>query len=229
MEQNVRENQSLAIIDQARDIKVIDIPSRTSAAAFIITAKGALKEIKASHEDLKDAAYQTWKIACQEEKAETGPIIEAIKLLEEEINAFDLAEMNKKQAEEAAFKAEADKKRAEIEKQIQKAHAKNDLDKVDELTDKVAAIMNPVMPTQDKTVKFGGSGGGFSTSPDIEVEVVDLAAFVVAVAAGKIPITVIDIKLTTLKSWIKSSGLTQAPGVLIKPKNKYTTRTGGGV
>jgi len=220
-------SNSLMIIDQAKQLQVVDVATRTSAAALIITAKIYIKEREKYHEAFKSKAHSAWKEACQREKDEIDPVKEmVIKPLEAQVRDFDLAEKRRRDEEEARLREEAEKKRAALNQQIQKAYDKNDLDKVDALTEKQAQIMDPVLPKEPGMVKFG-SGASLSGTDDIEVEVTDILALIQAIAALQAPTTIVEIKKSTLKQWIKTSGIKHVPGVVIRETKRYTTRIGG--
>ncbi len=219
-------NQEIAIIEQARGLQVTNTASRTAAAAFIITVKGMIKEREAHHAPLIKMAHTTWKEAIKNKDGEVDPMNESVTITENQIRAYDERVRAERETEEARLRAEAEAERIKIEKQIEKAHAKNDLEKVESLTEKAASIVDPNLNKEPARVKTA-DGGSLSEKQDIEVSITDLKAVVDAVSRGEIPITVIDIKLTIMKQWIKSSGLKHVPGVLIRPATKYTVRTGG--
>lgn len=219
-------NTFLLVQEQARTIQVVDAASRNAAAAFVITVKGMIKERTAYHEPLTKKAYETWQEARNMMKNETDPMKEAVQITENQIRAYDERVRADREAEEARLRAEAEAERNKIEKQIEKAHAKNDLDKVESLTEKAASIIDPTLNKGPARVKTS-DGGSLSGREDIEVSIVDPKAVIDAISRGEIPITVVDFKLATLKQWIKSAGLKQVPGVSIKPATKYTVRTGG--
>lgn len=214
--------QAVAITEQAKGIAVVDQNSRQIAADFYTTISSMRKDIVAFHKDLKANAHATWKMACKREEVDLLPVDEALIIVNKAISVYDTKVREQRKAEEERIYAEAEKGRLKIEKQIADAQAKGNDKKAEKLEEKMMSAITPTFAPMEKTVKT--STGSVTSSEDIEVTVSDLKELIKSVAEGIVPITIIDIKLGTLKSWIKSSGIKSVSGVEIKPKTKLTAR-----
>lgn len=121
-----------------------------------------------------------------------------------------------KKQREAEARAVEERKR--ILAQAEKAIEKGRDEKAEALLEKAEQVYaEPVFVPSvvEKTIKFEG-GGSTTQRKDIEVIVTDMFALIKAGAEGKVPVTVFDIKKQVLKSWVKSTGIKQVPGLIIK-------------
>ncbi len=219
IEQYQTEVNSLAI--QAKTIKVIDNQSYLTAGEFCKGLKDLRGKITEYFKPLKESAHKAHKAITQKEAGELAPIDEADKMVRQNISAYLTKQEADRKADQekldAEAKAAAEKEKERLLKQAVKAADKGDVEKSDELIEKAERVyIEPVFAAQTvtKTVKL--DNGSVTTKKDIQVEVVDVNALLKSICDGKVPLTVVEIKINTLKSWIKSAGVKEVAGCRIK-------------
>lgn len=230
-EQEIKE-RAIDLYAQGKAIAITDEESYKRAGEFLIQLKNMRKVITDYFKPMKDAAYRAHREITAKEKAETDKIDGADGLVRMHIKGY-LCEVEKKRREEQARLEEEARKKSAIEqerllKRAERAEGRGDGETASELIERAAeSVPEPVfaIPEIDKTVKIGDAGS-ITTKKDIEINIINLSDLIAGVASGKIPETVIQIKESILKSWIKSAGKrgSEVPGVLIKEVQNISVR-----
>ena len=219
IEQYQTEANTLAA--QARTIKVADNLSYMVAGEFVKGLKDLRGKITDYFKPLKEAAYKAHKAITQKEAGELAPIDEADRMVRQSISAYLMAQEAIRKAEQERLEAEArvaaEKEKERLLKQAVKADAKGDAAKSTELIEKAEQVyVEPVFAASvvAKTSKI--DNGSITTKKDIQVEVIDLKSLLQSILEGKAPLTVVEIKVNILKSWIKSSGVKEVAGIMVR-------------
>ena len=214
------ESKTMTLYEQAYSVKVVDQGTYETAGNLASVLKGLAKQIAEYFQPLKESAHAAHKAITQREAKELSPIKEALDLLRDSMNTY-LREQERLRIA-AQRKAEEDARRqAEEERQRLLAEAEAALDSGDtvaaeELLDKEAEIYTApviVAPTVPQTVKVGDTT--LSQAKDLQVDVVDLRAFLAAMVEKNVPPTMVEIKIGPLKAWVKANALEHFPGLRI--------------
>lgn len=213
-------DEALTLKGQAQAIAVTDHISYQAAGEFAKGLKELKKKVTEYFEPLKEAAHKAHKAVTQREKEELKPIEDADQLIRQGMSAY-LNEQERIRKEEqrkleAEAKIAADKERERLLSLAVKNEEKGEDEKAAEYLKKAEQVyVEPVFAAPvEKTIKT--DAGNITAAKDVRVTVIDIKALVSAVAVGQVPITIIDIKQSTLKSWLKSSGIRTVPGCKVE-------------
>ena len=232
----LNENNEVALRNEIQEIISIDIvvddkPSFEYASEFILQIDSKIKKVKEFFKPEKDKAFQAHKEICQRETEILSLADITRKKINKQISEYLTAlekkriedqrkadELLRKQMEEKERKEEELRKKAEAGK-ISEAKLNKELDKLD-----------PVMPIivekeVEKTERM--ANGTVSQTKDIEIEVIDMKAFLKAVIDKTDNLDFIDIKSTKLKNFIKVQGIKEFAGLKIEEKVKASFRGRG--
>ena len=225
------EQQGVELITKARELKIIDQMTRETAVVFRADVNQAVKNIVGFFKPMKEKAHAAWKTICNQETALTGKFEEAKKIVDVEINR-DYQEQKRiqEEADRKAREEAAEKERKERErldalalKQMEKGKFR----KAEETMQKADQVFVPVVssaPEAQKTVKINGATA--SMIEDIEVSVTDAKVFCGAVATGRFPIHLIEIKLGEVKRYVKAMGIAEMAGIQITKTSRVSSRKG---
>lgn len=218
---------ALTLYEQALSIQVTDKPTYTAAGEFGKSLKELEKKIVDYFAPLKKAAHEAHKAITKREADELSPVREAMDYVRKSMNRY-LADVEdaRRKAEAAAQKAaekEAEKERQRLLRQAEKAEAKGNEEKVEELLEKAENVyVAPVTVARDTSVKTDTVS--LSSAMELEVAVSDLRAFVVGLVQKNLPPTMLEVKHAPLKAWVKANALTSFPGLVIREVPKARIR-----
>jgi len=194
---------TLSLPDSARAIKVLDYATREDANAFFLKCREARKVIAAHYDPKIDEWKAAKKLADEnrakmvaEKDAAESPIREAEAIVNREILRFDTEERARidKERREAEEKA---RKEAEERALAEAAAAEASGDKEEAAAIIQEAIAAPVfVPAPPPSPKLAGS----TEVVNWKYEVTDLEALIMAVAAGKAPVTYLQPNLGPIRS-----------------------------
>lgn len=221
------EEQSLTLYEQALLLTVSDKATYTAAGEFVKPLKELEKKILDHYAPMKKAAHEAHKAITAKETEDLKPVREAMDLVRKSMNKY-LADVEaaRRKAEAAAQKAaeeEAEKERQRLLRQAEKAEAKGNEEKVEELLEKAENVyVAPVTVARDTSVKTDTVS--LSSAMELEVAVSDLRAFVVGLVQKNLPPTMLEVKHAPLKAWVKANALTSFPGLVIREVPKARIR-----
>lgn len=221
------EEQSLTLYEQALSLQVVDKATYTAAGEFVKPLKDLEKKILDHYAPMKKAAHEAHKAITAKETEDLKPVREAMDLVRKSMNKY-LAEVEaaRRKAEEALRREAEEKARKERERllaQAEKAEAKGDEEKVEELLDRAENVyVAPVTVQADMTVK--GDGVSVSAAMETEVMVCDLKAFIAGLVQRNLAPTMIEVKAAPLKSWVKANAIEAFPGLSIRRVPKARIR-----
>lgn len=212
---------SLDLVEKAKGLSVNNAADFEAAGIF----KNELKEHLASwiekFEPMRIKAKATYDEVLNEKRLVCAPIEEAIKIVGDAINAYATRCENERRAAQAKadaiVRAEAE---AERQRLLERAAAAKTETKQAELLERAELVYEkPVIVEREipKTIHTE-AGAKITQRSDIEVILTDMKALCSEIAAGRVPVTVVDVKPQVLKSWIKSTGIKVCPGLQIRPK-----------
>lgn len=221
------EAQSLTLYEQALSLKVCDKATYTAAGEFVKPLKDLEKQILDHYAPMKKAAHEAHKAITSKEAEDLKPVREAMDLVRKSMNSY-LAEVEaaRRKAEAEARRIEEEKARKERERllaQAEKAEAKGNEEKVEELLVRAENVYAaPVTIARDTSVKTDTVS--MSSVMETEVVVADLKAFITGLVQKNMPFTMIEVKAAPLKAWVKANALTSFPGLVIREVPKARIR-----
>lgn len=213
------EKEGNTLLVQAKQLVITDEHSRSSAAEFTMRARQVVKTIEDEFRPDVAAANDLHKRLLARMKKLQSPFLQAQKIVDEEIRRDYLLqeemrreqERARREAEAAARRAEEEARNAEIEKQVDSG----EFDKARELAEEqLPEIVTAPVPAAEKTIRT--EAGSTTVRKDILVELTDKELAVDSVAAGILPLTVVDFRLSLVKAFVRSTGTMEIPGFTIK-------------
>lgn len=215
-------DEGLNLYRRAQGLQVTDQVTYQAAGEFAKGLKDLKKKVTDYFAPLKDAAHKAHKSVTQREKEELEPIEDADTVVRKAMTDYLNEQECIRKEEQARLEREAreaaEKERQKLLDQAVKAEEKGKDEKAEALFEKAENVyVEPVFAesTVEKTVQLSG-GGRATAAKDVRITVIDMRAFIAAIAAGQVPLTVVEIKQSTLKSWAKSSGLKAVPGCKVE-------------
>lgn len=182
-----------ALVAQARALVIADADSYQNAGAFLTGVKALRKEIDATFDPVVRKAHEAHRAACDAKKKHEAPLVEAEGIVKRAISAYVTAEEQRRRQEaaEAAAKArrEAEERALAEAAALEAAGEKEQAERVIEEVE-----MAPPPPPPPPAVK----AQGVSTREKWTAEVVDFAALVRAVAAGRAPMALLSVNQSAL-------------------------------
>lgn len=111
--ERVAERSSL-LVQNAKAIKVADETTQAQASEMLLAVASMLKQIETTFKPMKDAAFRSHKIICEQEKKVASPLMDAERALKFEIGEFVMAQRRiARQQEEEARRVEQERAEAE--------------------------------------------------------------------------------------------------------------------
>lgn len=153
------EKRVLSLPVRAAEIQVKDQTSLTAANEFLLGIKALQKEIDATFDPIVQAAHEAHKQALAQKKRFEEPLVQAERMVKPKIT-FYLQEQERirREAEEAARRAEWERKQAEEEalKKALDAEAQGKKEEAQKIIEEAAAIekiisIPPVIPHKQQT------------------------------------------------------------------------------
>lgn len=215
------ESDALTLYEQATTLTISTQEDYAVAGSLAKTLKEMKKNIEDYFAPLKKSTHEAWKAVCAKENEALSPVKEADTIVRRTMGVYlDEQERIRREAE-AKARAEAEerarKERERLLAQAVKAEEKGQAEKAEEKFEQAELVYAaPVVVESaiDKTVKVGDAA--VTRKTDLQITVTDLKALCAEVAAGRVPVTVIDVKAGPLKQWAKLNQVTTCPGLHIK-------------
>jgi hypothetical protein len=189
------------LLTQAKTLVIRNDQDRVMANDLAAAAARLEKEIKDHHRDMIKAGNAAHEAALAAQKRALSPVLEAKLILKRALEedralqrrlAQEEEEKRRKAEEEAAFIAALDAAR-----ETDHAKANGDEPPVETMPVFTPPPPPPPAPPKLENVSF---------RPDIEVEVLDQQLVFKAIAEGRLPIDVAEIKVTRIKAVVKTLG-----------------------
>lgn len=224
------EKEALTLKQRAETMQIVTSEDYQSSAEMRKVLKDLDKNIVAFFEPMKKSTHEAWKSVCNKENEARKPITEADAIVSKKRTVwYDEQERIRKEAEaKAQREAEeaAKKERDRLLSLAVKADEKGKDEKAEDLLEQAEQVyVEPVFvaPVVAKTVKLDG-GGSATRIKDVEVIVVNPLLLIQEIAAGRVPITVIEVKPGVLKTWVKATDSKQVPGLAIRETSREAVR-----
>jgi hypothetical protein len=221
-------NEMEVVEKTATEIQVIDKQTYEAAAEHVLNLDSTLKKIKEYWAGPKKAAYDAHKAITRKENEMLEPVEEVKKGLIAKINKWLAEESAKQRAEQARLDEERKKReeaeRAKLEARAEKAEEKGKIEKAEALREKAEEVYIPPVMAQGMEKTTRTDAGTVSAKTVKVLEVVDPLEVIKAVAAGQIPVTMVEIKEAQLLKWAEMSGLKTLPGCKIGEESRATFR-----
>ena len=228
-EENIvlHEQEGSKLLAAARDIQIVDETTRTSAAEFLLNAKGAIRVIEDEFKPDIKAAHNLHKSLLDRLKKLVKPFDEARDVVETEVRRDYTEQLKLQRAEEARIRkeqAEADcleqeKRDAEINDAVEAGN----IEEAEEIAIAPVEAVAPIQrPQVFKTVK--SVAGSITMRKNVLIEVIDKELIIDAVAAGVLPSVILDVNLGAAKKYVKSIQATELVGFEISEFNTVAGR-----
>lgn len=222
--------EALTLKQKAEAMQIVTPEDYQSSAEMRKVLKDLDKNIVAFFEPMKAAASAAHKTICAKENEARKPITEADALVSRKRTAYyDEQERIRKEAEaKAQREAEeaAKKERDRLLALAVKAEGKGKDEKAQGLLEQAEQVyVEPVFvaPVIAKTVKMDG-GGSTTRIKDVEITVTNPLLLIQEIAAGRVPINVIEFKSGALKLWVKATDSKHVPGLTIRETSREMMR-----
>jgi len=196
-----------AIEQQAMALQVKDESSRLEAADIRERARQFIKSVKEKFAPAKEKAHQAHVEICALEKGIIDPADKIVKILDKKSSDYLLEEDRKRREAQAKIDAEnrrrEDAERERLLKLAVKQSENGNVAKAEETLQKAeeVSLISPVLPSLDRSVKT--ESGGTSSMKDFDVTVVNPLAVIQEIAAGRLPVSAVNILPNVLKNWAK--------------------------
>ncbi len=224
------EKEALTLKQRAESMQIVTPEDYQSSAEMRKVLKDLDKNIVTFFEPMKKSTHEAWKSVCNKENEARKPITEADAIVNKKRTAYyDEQERIRKEAEaKAQREAEeaAKKERDRLLALAVKAEEKGKDEKAEGLLEQAEQVyIEPVFvaPVVAKTVKLDG-GGSTTRIKDVEITVVNPLLLIQEIAAGRVPITVIEVKAGALKTWVKATDSKHVPGLAIRETSREAVR-----
>jgi len=223
--ENVLKDNVICLTNNVLGFRVNDKESYDISLGYLVPLTDMRKRIAAFFEPLKKSTFAAHKKLTMAEKKELESISKAEAFIRAERSSYkveqDRITEKLRQELEKKAKKEADKERERLLKKAANApEAKQEeiLAKAEDVYE--APVFVEKLDKQAKTL----SGGTSTWVNDIEVTVGDTKLLCGAVAAGKVPESVVEFK--KLKAWTKMNDIKpgQIPGLEIKATQRESVR-----
>lgn len=221
--------EMLDMTDKAKELVIKNQESFDITGQVLIDLASMKKKIVAYHKETKDSTKKAKDVAYQKEKDDLAPITSAdvyVRRIRIDYNALQ----EKKRAKEQERLDGVARRRAgkEKEKLLAKAEKAEDPEEKEELQQKAEDVYVPAniaAETMEKTTTLEG-GGSTIWVEDIEVEITDQMKLLTAIVAGQVPLTVLEIKPSKLKAWVKSNDIKngQIQGIAIRKTRRESVK-----
>lgn len=213
-------NVSLDLVEKAKCLTVNNAADFEAAGIF----KNELKEHLASwiekFEPLRLKTKDAYDEVLKDKRLVCAPIEEAIKIVGNALNTYATRLENERLATQAKADAVARvEAEAERQKLLDRAAAAKTETKQSELFQRAELVYEkPVVVEREipKTTHIGDIS--ITQRSGTEVILVDMKALCGEIAAGRVPVTIVDIKPKVLNQWVKSAGIKICAGLQIRPK-----------
>ena len=224
------EKEALTLKQRAESMQVVTPEDWLTSAEFKKTLKDLDKHIVDFFEPMRKTADDAKNAILTKKNEARKPVLAAIDLIDEKRTIYyDKQECIRREVEaKAQREAEevAKKERDRLLALAVKAEEKGKDEKAEGLLEQAEQVyVEPVFvaPTVAKTVKLDG-GGSTTRIKDVEVTVVNPLLLIQEIAAGRVPITVIEVKAGALKTWVKATDSKHVPGLAIRETSREAVR-----
>lgn len=216
------EHAPVALINEVKAFKVIDTATYMEAGELGKTLKSEIKKREEYFEPMRIKAKASYDEVLKMKKDAISPLEAVVDILRSNMNTWQRAEEMKRQEEERKAREAAEElARKEREKLLAaaiKAEEKGQTEKAEsklEQAEMVYAAPVTVAPTVAKTVAT--SVGNITQAKEVQVTVTDIRAFIAELVKSNpgALASIIDVRVSGLKTFVKANGLEQYPGLSI--------------
>lgn len=213
-------NTSLAVLDRAKSLTVNNPDDYVAAGTFKSELKSQFDMWVEKFEPLRLKTKASYDEVLKQKRIVCEPYSIAIEVVGAAINAYATRLEVERRAAQARLEAQA-RAAAEVERQklLERAASAKTESKQEELLERAEQVyVEPVIAERKIEKMVKNEDVKMVQRKELEITLVDMHLLCMEIVAGRAPITVIDIKPMVLKSWIKSAGIKQCPGLSIREK-----------
>jgi hypothetical protein len=201
---------------------VINQESYDTASGMLVKIKQAISEAEEALNPQCEATYHAWQVALTQKKKYVDPYKMMEKTIKGQIGNYELGQEKIRREEEERLqiiiKEQEEREKAKLLKRAEKAGAKGNVEKAEELREQAEMVFIPTPQLVSTTIQ---KTKGVSSRIDYDVEVVDMMILIKAIANGEITINIdrlFTVKAGILKDYVTMTGKKSVPGCVIKEK-----------
>lgn len=213
-------NTSLSLLNKAKSLEVTSPEGFVAAGTFRGELKAELDMWIDKFEPLRLKTKASYDEVLAQKRRVCEPYEQAIKIVGVAINAYATRLENERKAEQAKAEAKA-KADAEIERQklLERAANAKTESKQEELLERAENVyVEPVQVARKIGRMIRTEDVKMIQRKEIEVSIADMVLLCAEIGDGRVPATLVDLKLGVAKSWVKSAGIKSCPGLDIREK-----------
>jgi len=207
-ETEVLVNEATTLLDQAKAYTIQNCDQLKTAAAELSKIKAKAKELDDQRKRMTKPLDDSKKEIMDFFRAPLDFLADAESILKRAIAGYQEAQERAAREAQAKLDAEARKQQERFLARAEKAEESGKVEKAQELAIQAANTVAPVIAANVAKAE------GISSRKNWKAEVTDKLALVQAVAAGKLPISMLDVNMTSLNAIAKATkGEVEYPGV----------------
>jgi hypothetical protein len=212
--------ESSSTLTAAKAFKITSAPQFSEAGERLKSIMGLKKKIAEIFDPHIKRAHEAHKSLVAEKKTHEDPLVEAEGYIKRAMLGYQQEQERIRREAEAKAQEEARKERERLEARAAKAVAAGKTEKAEALQQSAAAVVTPIIaPTVQKI-------SGISTRTTYKATVTDKLELVKACAAGKVPLTALDVNMPFLNNQARQMKETLAyPGVKVEQETGISSRS----
>ena len=223
MDENEIKQELVVVEDKVSALVVSDAETYEIAGRVVLDLDGLRKKIVKYWEEPKRRAYEAHKAITEKEREMLRPIDDKRKLLDRKISDYLTAERRRKEEEQRKLDEQRtkmeDRRRDRLMKRANAAREKGDEETYQKLIEEAGEVYVPPVAAMSEVEQTTRTDAGtISQRNELEIRVTDPMKLVQAIAAGEVPIGVIEVSLSKLKQHVKLFKLRALPGCAIEER-----------
>jgi hypothetical protein len=212
-------NEATAILSQAKTYVIQNNDQLQTAASELASIKTKAKQLDEQRKRMTKPLDDSKKEIMDFFRAPLDFLADAEGIIKHSIAGYQQAQERAAREAQAKLDAEARKQQEKLMVRAEKAAESGKEEKAHELAMQAASVVAPVVAANVDKAQ------GISTRQNWKAEVTDKMALVQAVAAGKLPISMLDVNMTSLNAIAKATkGEVEYPGVRFYPETVVSAR-----
>lgn len=211
---------ALMLLSEAKLLVVNNPDDYEKAGLFKKVLKDGLQRWVDEYESLLARTKAAYDEVRDKKKLVCKPYEDAIDEVNRKLSVYATRLADARLIQQLKLEAQA-RAAAEVERQklLERAAAAKTESKQEELLERAEAVYTePVIAERKIEKMLKTEDVKMVQRKELEVFITDMHLLCLEVVAGRVPVTVIDVKQAVLKSWVKSAGIKQCPGLAIREK-----------
>lgn len=213
-------NTSLALLDKAKSLVVNSPEDYLLAGTFKSELKSQLDMWVEKFEPLRLKTKASYDEVLKQKRIVCEPYSAAIEVVGTAINAYATRLNREREMAQAKAEAVARAAAAKVQQELlERAAMAKTASKQEELLERAENVYIEPVQVERKIEKMVKTEDvKMVQRKELEVSLTDMNLLCMEIVAGRVPVTVVDIKVANLKLWVKAMGIKQCPGLSIREK-----------